>query len=197
MRLGILGGTFDPPHHGHLQMAEAALSQLQLDKILFAPAGVQPLKINQQSTAPEQRTRMVELAIANQPHFELSRIDLDRSGPHYSVDLLSIAHRQFPHSEFWFIMGEDSLADLLRWRDPARLITLARLAVLRRPNTEPDWASLEQELPDIRSHIDWIDHAEINISAHDIRRRVHDRLPIDELVPITVADYIKQHNLYS
>lgn len=197
MHLGILGGTFDPPHNGHSQMADAALNQLHLDKILFAPVGLQPLKIDQHSTAPEQRARMVKLAIANHSHFELSRIDLDRPGPHYTVDLLGIAHRQFPQSEFWFIMGEDSLADLLRWRDPARLITLARLAVQRRPSYEPNWASLEKELPDIRSRIDWIDQAEINISARDIRRRVHDGLPIDNLVPQSVADYIEHHNLYS
>jgi nicotinate-nucleotide adenylyltransferase len=196
MPLGILGGTFDPPHHGHLQMAEAALSQLRLDKVLFAPAGVQPLKIDQRSTAPEQRARMVELAIADQPRFELSRIDLDRPGPHYSIDLLSIAHQQFPHSEFWFIMGDDSLADLLRWREPARLIKLARLAVLRRPNTEPVWATLEQALPDIRSRIDWLNHIEINISARDIRRRVHEGLSVEQLVPTTVATYINEHNLY-
>jgi nicotinate-nucleotide adenylyltransferase len=196
MLLGMLGGTFDPPHLGHLQMAEAALTQLHLDRILIAPAGIQPLKIDRPSTPPELRARMVELAIADQPRFELSRIDLDRPGPHYTVDLLSIAHRQFPQSEFWFIMGEDSLADLLRWRDPARLITLARLALLRRPGYEPDWSALEKELPNIRSRIDWIDHPEINISARDIRRRVHDGLPIDARVPIAVADYIKQHNLY-
>jgi nicotinate-nucleotide adenylyltransferase len=196
MRLGILGGTFDPPHYGHLQMAEAALSQLHLDKVLFAPAGVQPLKIDRPATAPEQRARMVELAIANHDHFELSRIDLDRPGPHYSVDLLAIAHRRFPQSEFWFIMGEDSLADLLRWRDPSRLIKLARLAVLRRPKIEPDWASLEKELPDIRTRIDWINHTEINISARDIRQRVHDGLSIEELVPKSVAAYIAEHHLY-
>ena len=196
MRLGILGGTFDPPHNGHLNMAEAALQQLQLDKILFAPAGIQPLKIDRPSTPPAQRARMVELAIADQPRFVLSRIDLDRPGPHYSVDLLAIAHRQFPRSEFWFIMGEDSLADLLRWRDPARLINLARLAVLRRPDAEPDWASLEKALPDIRSHIGWLNHTLINISAHEIRQRVQAGLSIVQLVPKSVADYIREQNLY-
>src|SRR5512143_27779 len=180
MRLGILGGTFDPPHNGHLNMAEAALQQLQLDKILFAPAGIQPLKIDRPSTPPAQRTRMVELAIADQPRFELSRIDLDRPGPHYSVDMLAIIHQQNPAAELWFIMGEDSLVDLLRWREPARLIALARLAVLHRPGAAPDWPRLEAALPQLRACIDWVEHAPIEISASDIRQRVHAGQPIDQ-----------------
>src|SRR3989304_2462720 len=159
MRLGIIGGTFDPPHYGHLRMAEAALTQLKLDRVLFAPAGGQPLKIGHNATPVENRTRMVELAIAGCPHFEISRVDLDRSGPHYSVDLLAIIQQQNPGAQLWFIMGKDSLADLLRWRDPARLITLARLAVLRRPGSELDWPALETAPPDLRSRIDWVDHA--------------------------------------
>jgi nicotinate-nucleotide adenylyltransferase len=196
MRLGILGGTFDPPHFGHLQMAEAALQQLHLDMVLFAPAGVQPLRQNEQHTAPEHRARMVELALANQLQFELSRIDLDRPGPHYTVDLIALVQQQHLRATLWFIMGEDSLADLLRWRDPARLIALARLAILHRPGHAPDWLTLETALPDLRSRIDWIEHAAIDISATDIRQRVRAGLPIDQLVPQTVADYIIAHGLY-
>lgn len=196
MRLGILGGTFDPPHFGHLHMAEAALQQLHLDKVLFAPAGVQPLRQNERHTAPEHRARMVELALADQPRFELSRIDLDRPGPHYTVDLIALVQRQHPQAALWFIMGEDSLADLLRWRDPARLIALARLVVLHRPSHTPDWPALETALPDLRARMDWIEHAAIDISATDIRQRVRDGLPIDQLVPKPVADYIILQNLY-
>jgi nicotinate-nucleotide adenylyltransferase len=196
MRLGILGGTFDPPHFGHLQMAEAALQQLHLDKVLFAPAGVQPLRQNERHTAPEHRARMVELAIAEYPSFELSRLDLDRPGPHYTVDLIALVQQQHPQAALWFIVGEDSLADLLRWHDPARLIALARLAVLHRPGHAPDWPTLETALPDLRSCLDWIDHAAIEISATDIRQRVRDGLPIDRLVPKAVADYINAKNLY-
>jgi len=196
MRLGILGGTFDPPHLGHLQMAEAALQQLHLDKVLFAPAGVQPLRQNERHTAPEHRARMIELALADYPQFELSRLDLDRPGPHYTADLIALVQQQHPQATLWFIMGEDSLADLLRWRDPARLITLVRLAVLRRPGHTPDWPTLKTALPDLHSQIDWIDHAAIDISATDIRQRVRAGLPIDQLVPETVADYIIAKNLY-
>ena len=196
MKLGILGGTFDPPHFGHLTMAEAALSQLQLDQVLFAPVGVQPLKQDRPATAPEHRARMVELAIADNPRFALSRADLDRPGPHYTVDLLAIIQRQHPNATLWFIMGEDSLSDLLRWREPARVIQLARLAVLRRPGYEPDWPTLDRALPDLRTHIDWIEHTEIEISASDIRQRVQHDLPIDALVPSKVIEFIRAQHLY-
>jgi nicotinate-nucleotide adenylyltransferase len=196
MRLGILGGTFDPPHNGHLQMAEAALTQLHLDRVLFAPAGLQPLRQKEPHTAPEHRTRMVELAIAHHPQFELSRIDLDRPGPHYTVDLLAALQRQYPATAWWFIMGEDSLADLLRWRDPAQLIMLTRLAVLRRHEHRPDWSALDTALPDLRARIDWIDHDYIDIAATEIRRRVYDGRSIDQLVPRVVMEYIVEHHLY-
>ncbi len=197
LRLGILGGTFDPPHYGHLRMAEAALAQLALDQVLFAPVGVQPLKQEERSSAPEDRARMVELAIADEPRFTISRADLDRPGPHYTVDLLTIIHQQYPDAALWFIMGEDSLGDLLRWRDPARLIQLARLAVLRRPDSQPDWAALDRALPDLRAHLDWIAHDAIDISATDIRERIEQGLPINALVPPKVIEFIRAQRLYS
>jgi nicotinate-nucleotide adenylyltransferase len=196
-RIGILGGTFDPPHFGHLRMAEAALTQLQLDKVLFAPVGVQPLKQAEPSNAPEHRARMVELAITDNPHFALSRADLDRPGPHYTVDLLAIIQQQYPAVALWFIMGEDSLSDLLRWRDPARIIQLARLAVLRRPGYEPDWPALDRALPDLHARIDWIEYAESDISASDIRQRVQRGLSIESLVPAQVIDYLVTQHLYT
>ena len=195
-RLGILGGTFDPPHFGHLRLAEAALTQLSLGRVLFAPVGMQPLKQERRSSTPEHRARMVELAIADHPRFALSRVDLDRPGPHYTVDLLAIIQRQHPQAMLWFIMGEDSLDDLLRWRDPARVIQLARLAVLRRPGYEPDWVELDRALPDLRAQIDWIDHAELAISATDIRQRVQRGLSVTALVPTHVIDYLVAQHLY-
>ncbi len=197
MNLGLLGGTFDPPHFGHLHIARAACEQLSLDRVLFVPAGVQPLKQGQIISPPAQRARLVELAITDQPCFALSRLDLDRPGPHYTVDLLDLVHQQYPAAAVWFIMGEDSLSDLLRWREPQRLITLARLAVLRRPGYEPDWPTLDAALPDLREHLDWLDHAEIDISARVIRQRVKDGLPIAQFVPEAVAAYIVTQHLYS
>lgn len=197
MKLGILGGTFDPPHFGHLKMAEAALHQLQLDKVLFAPAGVQPLKQAEPASAPEHRARMVELAIASYPRFELSRIDLDRPGPHYTVDLLAIVQQKYPAAALWFILGEDSLSDLLRWRDPARLIELARLAVLHRSGGVPPWHELTAALPNLPDRIDWLDRPEIHISASDIRQRLQHGQPVDRLIPPEVIAYLTAYQLYS
>jgi nicotinate-nucleotide adenylyltransferase len=196
-RLGILGGTFDPPHFGHLRLAEAALTQLALDKVLFAPVGVQPLKQEERSSTAEHRAHMVELAIADEPRFALSRADLDRPSPHYTVDLLAIIQQQHPAAAVWFIMGEDSLSDLLRWRDPARIIQLARLAVLQRPGYEPDWPALDRAVPDLRGQIDWIEHSEIDISATGIRERLQHGLSIDTFVPAHVIDYIVAQHLYA
>ncbi len=169
---------------------------MQLDQVLFAPVGVQPLKQDQPATAPEHRAHMVELAIADQPRFALSRADLDRPGPHYTVDLLTIIQQQYPAAALWFIMGEDSLSDLLRWRDPARLIQLARLAVLRRPGCQLDWPTLDRALPGLRARLDWIEHPELDISASDIRQRVQHGLPLDALVPLKVIEFINAQRLY-
>ena len=196
MRLGILGGTFDPPHFGHLMMAETALAQLRLDKILFAPVGVQPLKPEAQGSASEHRARMVELAIAPYRQFELSRADLDRPGPHYTVDLVTIIQAQYLRAALWFVMGEDSLRDLLRWRDPARLLELARLAVLRRSGGAPTWEALIAALPQLPDRIDWLAGVEINIAASDIRQRLIHGLPVDHLVPAAVIDYLTAQHLY-
>lgn len=196
MRVGFLGGTFDPPHNGHLLIARAARDQLQLDGVLFAPAGVQPLKQDQHVSDPEQRAAMVALMIAGEERLALSRIDLDRAGPHYTVDLLNIAQREFPDAHLWFIMGGDSLRDLLKWRQPGRIIELARLAVVRRPGFEPDWPALELALPDVRLKIDWIDLSPITISASELQRRTRAGESIEGLVPDAVAQYIAEHDLY-
>jgi len=196
MRLGILGGTFDPPHNGHLLVARAAHTTLALDRVLFAPAGVQPLKQGRLLTPPEARAEMVALAIADFPGFELSRIDLDRPGPHYTVDLLRIASGLFPGADTWFIMGNDSLSDLLRWRDPRGILEQARLAVVRRPGASPDWDALESALPDLRARLDWIDAPLTDVTGHDIRRRVRQGLGIDGMVPPIVAQYIVDRRLY-
>lgn len=196
MRLGILGGTFDPPHNGHLLIAREAKKQLRLDRVLFAPVGVQPLKRDQRTSPPDRRAAMVQLAIAGTPGLELSRIDLDRPGPHYTVDLLQVAAGLYPGAQIWFIMGSDSLAELLRWRDPQRIIDQARLAVVRRPGFEPDWPALDAALPELRDRIDWIDARPIDIAATDLQRRVRAGESIQGLVPPAVVQYIAARRLY-
>ncbi len=197
MRLGILGGTFDPPHNGHLLIASAAKRQLVLDRVLFTPVGVQPLKQGQPVSPADRRAAMVQLMIAGKPDFELSRIDLDRPGPHYTVDSLRIASGLYPGAQFWFIMGGDSLADLLRWRDPQGIVDQARLAVVRRPGFDPDWTVLDAALPDLRYRVDWIDAQPIDVAASDLQRRVREGESIQGLVPQAVAEYIAAWRLYA
>jgi nicotinate-nucleotide adenylyltransferase len=197
MHLGVFGGTFDPPHNGHLRIAHAAKEQLLLERVLFTPAGVQPLKQDQSLSPALHRAKMVELAIAQQPGFEFSRVDLERHGPHYTVDLLRIVSGIYPGAPLWFILGSDSLVDLLRWRDPQGCIDQARLAAYRRVGFEPDWDALDAALPNLRDRLDWIDAPPIDISATDIRLRVRAGRPIAGLVPPAVEVYIAEQRLYA
>src|SRR5690348_8431372 len=135
MRLGILGGTFDPIHFGHLILAQVAAEHLALDQVLFAPAGVQPLKRDRRTSPAAQRVQMVEFAIAGNPRFALSRVDVDHPGPSYTVETLDRLRAAWgPEAAFWFLIGLDSLASLRAWRDPAGLLERTRLAVAPRPN---------------------------------------------------------------
>lgn len=194
-RIGILGGTFDPPHYGHLILAELAAEGLALDCVLFVPAADPPHKGALRASA-EHRTAMVERAIAGNPRFALSRVDLDRPGPHYSVDMLRLLKVEHPQAEFVFLLGGDSLRDLPTWSRPNELIALARLGVMRRPGSTPDLARLERDIPGIRARIDWIDAPRIEISASALARRVSAGLSIRYQTPDAVRAYIEEHHLY-
>lgn len=194
--LGVLGGTFDPPHYGHLALAENGRVQLQLDRILFVPTGQQPLKPDRPITPAHHRVAMVEAAIADNPAFAVSRVDLARPGPHYTVGMLALLRQEHPEAELFFLMGGDSLADFLAWRDPASIVRQARLAVMRRPGYEPDLAALEQTVPGLCERLVWLDAPHLEIAASDLRRRVREGLPLRYLVPPMVETYICEHNLY-
>jgi nicotinate-nucleotide adenylyltransferase len=195
-RIGILGGTFDPPHLAHLVMADQACHQLKLDRVLFVPAGQPPHKLDQPVTPAEVRVAMTQLAIAGNAAFELCRADVDRPGPHYTADMLPLAGATYPRDELYLLIGSDSLRDLLKWRDPARVVSQARLAVMRRPDAEPDMRALEAALPAVVARVEWIDAPWLDISAHDIRRRVRSKLSIRYLVPRAVESFIAEQGLY-
>ncbi len=194
-RLGILGGTFDPPHYGHLILAEMAADGLSLDCVLFVPAADPPHKGALRASA-EHRAALVERAIAGNPRFALSRVDLDRPGPHYTADMLRLLRQEFPAAELVFLIGSDSLRDLPKWSRPGELIRLARLGVMHRPGSAPDLAQLEQGIPGIRERVDWIDAPQIDISATNLARRVSAGLSIRYQTPDAVRAYIEAHNLY-
>ncbi|MFW6135900.1 MAG: nicotinate-nucleotide adenylyltransferase [Chloroflexota bacterium] len=195
-RLGVMGGTFDPPHYGHLVLAENARVQLQLDRVLFVPAGEPPHKPEEPITPAHHRTAMVEATVADNAAFVLSRADLDRPGPHYSVDMLGILRGLHHEATLFFLIGGDSLAEFLSWRNPAGIVEQAHLAVMRRPGWEADVASLEARLPGIRERLTWLDAPHLEISGTDLRRRVRDGLPIRYLVPHPVLGYVREHGLY-
>ena len=198
MRIGLLGGTFDPVHNGHLAIAEAVMSGLGLDEVIFMPAAQTPLKEDRDISAAEHRIEMVNLAIKGIPYFRLSTIELNRIGPSYTIDTVSELRELIGEdSELFFIMGCDSLASFPQWKEPERLIQACRLVAVPRPGCAiPDLASLEKEVPGISGNAIILDGPHIDVSATEIREKVSKGLAISNLVPASVEEYIKQHGLY-
>jgi nicotinate-nucleotide adenylyltransferase len=195
--LGVLGGTFDPIHHGHLVAAEEARHQLALDQVLFVPAGSPPHKPDQPITPADHRVRMIELAIAGRPQTSLSRVDVDRPGPCYTVETLELLRREWgPEVTLFFIEGADSLTELTSWYQPWRLLELCELAVVGRPGVDVDLAELYRRLPMLEARLHWVQMPRLEISSSDLRRRVQAGRPIAYLVPPAVEDYICEHRLY-
>jgi nicotinate-nucleotide adenylyltransferase len=195
-RLGILGGTFDPPHVGHLVLAENARVQLALDRILFVLAGQPPHKPRQPITGGVRRAEMVEAAIAGNDAFCVSRVDLERPGPHYTVDTLALLHDRHPDAEFFFLMGGDSLEEFPHWRDAPGILRQTRLAVMPRWGARPDMERLERAVPGISQRLSWLDVPTLDISSTELRRRVRQDLPLRYLVPAAVETYIQALGLY-
>jgi nicotinate-nucleotide adenylyltransferase len=198
MRLGVLGGTFDPPHVGHLILAEEARTRLQLKRVLFVLAGDPWRKAGQEVTPVEHRLAMVRLLVASDPYFEVSTLEVERQGPSYTVDTLEALHQQYgPGLELYFILGEDALHDLPNWKEPARLISLAWLAVAPRPPERGRTrAGLEAAVPGLSRRIVPLPMPTIDISSTALRERPRAGLSLRYLVPLSVEEYIRRHGLY-
>jgi nicotinate-nucleotide adenylyltransferase len=196
MRIGILGGTFDPPHIGHLILAEQARVQLKLDEVWFVPAGQPVHKSDQVVSAAKHRVAMVRLAIKGHAHFKLCLVDVERPGPHYSLDLVNALRQQFPRNTWRFIIGADSLADLRKWHKPDELVRCVRLAAARRPGFQPDVAALEHVIPNLRQRLTWISTPTMDIASRDLRARLRKGLSVRYVVPSAVVAYVKQKRLY-
>jgi nicotinate-nucleotide adenylyltransferase len=202
-RVGILGGTFDPVHYGHLVVAEEVREALSLDRVLFVPAAIPPHKIGLAITSAADRAAMVELAIAGNRAFTMSRIELDRDGTSYTVDTLETLARETHQAgitrELYFILSAEAVAALPTWRAPARILELARLVVVPRPGSPvPDLAVLAFEVgaSPADERILTVDTLALAHSASDIRRRAAAGLSIRYLVPPAVESYICDHRLY-
>ena len=198
MNIGVMGGTFDPIHLGHLAIAVEARTRMNLAEILFVPAGQPWLKTDRIISAVEHRVEMVRLAIADNPYFKLSTVDIERAGPSYAVDTIAdLQGKVGAEDELFLILGWDSLAELPQWHEPSRLITMCRLIAVPRPGyRRPKLKSLEAGIPGISQLVMLLEKPEIDISASNIRGRVAKGLSVHHLVPKPVNSYIKEHRLY-
>lgn len=203
-RVGLMGGTFDPVHYAHLVVAEEAYAALDLAEMVFVPAGQPPHKPNRVITAARHRLAMLELAIAGNPQFSISLVDLDRPGPSYTVDTLRLLREQLgeqgEQTALYFVIGWDSLEDLLTWYDPAGILRqLSYLVAVRRPgyNEQEGYRdSLEARLPGIKQRLLVVPAPQFDISSTDLRLRVAENRPIKYQVPESVEQYIVKYKLY-
>lgn len=200
MNIGVLGGTFDPIHIGHIMVAEEAIARLELPRILFIPAGQPWLKLNNANAISpvSHRLEMVRLGLAGNPRFKLSTLEIERSGPSYSVDTVAQLQSQLGEGdEVFFILGWDNLSQLPKWHQPQRLIELCRLVAVPRVDFPlPDLPALEKELPGISQRVILFDKPRVDVNASQIRQRVAQGLSISDFVPAPVESYIKEHGLY-
>lgn len=195
-RVGVFGGTFDPIHLGHLIVATELSEALALDRVIFVPAGHPPHKAALHLTADADRLAMVDLAIAGNPDFSRSTIELGRPGPSYTAALLNTLTGEMPDTQLVFLMGEDSLRDLPTWRDPAAIVRLAELGVALRPDIDADLEALYRALPAARGRVHVVPTTLIGISSSELRARIRRGLSVRYQIPEPVHAYIVAAGLY-
>ena len=195
--LGIFGGTFDPPHIGHQILAAEAQYQLNLDAVLWVLTPDPPHKRKQAITPLEHRLKMVQAAVADIPSFEISRVEIDRSPPHYAIDTVKALQEQYPQARLIYLMGGDSLHDLPTWyAAPDFLAVCHALGVMRRPGDRIDLGVLEAQLPGITSKIRYVEAPLLEIAASQIRSRIRNAQPFRYYLPPLVYQIIQELNLY-
>ncbi len=196
-KLGIFGGTFDPPHIGHLILAQEALGQIHLDRLLWVLTPYPPHKRDRWITPLNDRLKLVLAALADDPAFELSRVDIDRPAPHYAVDTVRLLSEQFPGWELVYLMGGDSLRDLPTWHCPVEFVAACdTLGVMRRPGSHVDLTVLEAAIPGVSIKVHYLDAPLLEITSSDIRRRVAEGRPYRYFLPPQVYQLIQERNLY-
>jgi nicotinate-nucleotide adenylyltransferase len=189
-RVGIMGGTFDPIHHGHLVAASEVATLFHLDEVIFVPTG-EPWQKSQRRVSPaEHRYLMTVIATASNPRFWVSRVDIDRPGPTYTIDTIRDIRDQRPSAELFFITGADALAQILSWKDAEEALTLARFVGVTRPGYDLSAEHLPVDA------VTLVDVPAMAISSSDCRERVAGRRPVWYLVPDGVVQYIQKHRLY-
>lgn len=194
-RIGLLGGSFDPIHYGHLAIAEEARLALQLERVVFIPAAQQPFKQGQHAASAEDRLAMARLACADNPAFEVSAIELERPGPSYTAVTLA-ALRERTHAELFLILGADSLADLPRWYHAQRVVELAQIVAVGRPGAPAEIEPITQALPGLASRLIWLNGPQLSISSTQLRERAAAGRSLRYLAPDPVVDFILTHRPY-
>lgn len=196
MRIGVLGGTFNPPHLGHLVCAQEAYIQLELERVILIPARQPPHKPVEEEPGPEHRLELCRLAVEGDRRFEVSELELNREGPSYTVDTLSSLHSSAPDTDLYLILGGDIAAGLPDWHEPERALSLATVAVAKRRGTPRE--VVEQSLARLRGgeRTKFFHMPRIGVSSTFIRERVRAGRPIRYLVPDKVAGYIAEEGLY-
>jgi len=195
VRLGIFGGSFDPPHIGHLLAAVDAYESLALDKLFFVPAATQPLKVGMASAAAHQRLAMVTLLVGADPRFGVDAVEIDRAGLSYTVDTLETFAQRFPKAERFFLIGEDAMAAFGAWRNPEQILKLAKLAILRRQGGVGNVSTVDSE-PSLPSGTIALATRLVDVSSTEIRDRVRSGKSIRGFVPESVAAFIETERLY-
>jgi nicotinate-nucleotide adenylyltransferase len=186
VRLGIFGGSFDPPHVGHLLVGADALDALDLERLVFVPAAVQPLKAGQAAAAPQHRLAMVRLLAGDDPRFTVDPIEIERQGLSYTVDTLAAFAERYPEAERFFVVGTDVLASFGQWREPEKVLRLATVAVMQR---EGDSGPVPRGAVRVETR-------RVDVSSTEIRERVRTGRTIRGFVPEAVAAYIAEQRLY-
>jgi nicotinate-nucleotide adenylyltransferase len=196
-RIGLFGGTFDPPHIGHLVLAGEAASQFKLHRLLWALTPDPPHKQENPITPLEYRLPMLQSAITDNPVFELSRLEIDRPGPHYTIDTVRLLAEQEVDADIHLLIGGDSLAELPTWRLPLDLISaVSKIGVMRRPGDFTDLSALEAKLPGITDKVHFIDALLQPVSSRELRRRIAAGEMYRYYLPPAVYEYIETHHLY-
>ena len=197
MRIGIFGGTFDPPHLGHLILAAEARYQLKLDRLLFVLTPDPPHKQGQRITALHDRLEMIQAAIAHDPSFQLSRVDIHRPGPHYSLDTVNFLQEQYPEAALVFLMGGDSLHDLPTWYHPREFVEACdAIGVMHRADEEFDLGELEKVIPNISDKVEFIKAPLLEIASTELRARIREGRPYCYYLPKEVCEIIDERGLY-
>ena len=197
MRIGIFGGTFDPPHLGHLILAEDAREQLGLDQVLWVLTPYPPHKTKQRISPLHDRMSMVLLAISGNAKFNLSRVDIDRQPPHYAVDTVALLREKNPKDEFFYLMGADSLNDLPTWHKPDEFVSLCHgIGVMMRHEVAPNTTQLELKITNLSDKLHFLETPLIEISGSFIRNRAAEGKQFRYLVPDKIHHYILNHKLY-